>query len=91
MTPEWIEAKIGHLENAAHVEGFLSVKEKISLGRVSVNISLSFQESKCHEGIEKVACRARVQAKASAKGIEGLRAVRQFRENTYFDSTQECL
>lgn len=74
-----------------HAGWFFSVKEEVGLRGVCVNLCFARQKSKGHESVEKVACRARVQTKASGKGGEGLGPVRQFRENTHFDSAQECL
>jgi hypothetical protein len=86
MTPEWVAAMIRHLEHATHVGGLLTIEEEVGLGRVVVEITLSLQKAKGHKGVEKVARRTRVQAKASADRIESFRAAGKLGKDTHLDS-----
>ena len=67
MSPERIQAVVGHLEDAADVGRLAAIEEQIGLGRVGVAVAARAQEAERDERIEEVARRARVQAEPPAE------------------------
>jgi hypothetical protein len=66
VAPEGIEARVGHLEEAAHVVRTASVEELRCLGGIAVArvdaVAVTIEESECDQRVEEVRIRAAVQA-----------------------------
>jgi hypothetical protein len=91
MSPERIEAVIGHLEDAANVRRLLAVEEEIGFRRVGVTIALTRQEPQRDQRVEEIERRSGVQPEPAAERGERFGAFRQFSEHAELDGAEQRL
>ena len=80
---------VGHLEHAADVGGLALVEEEIGGGGVVVGAVAALEEAEGVEGVEKVACGARMKAEACAEFGLGFGVLGEFGEELEFDGAEQ--
>src|SRR5262249_13638417 len=73
MSPEGIEAMVGHFQNAADVRRLGTIQEQAGLDGIGVMIPVTRQEAEGHQRVEKIARRSWMEPHARAETIERLR------------------
>ena len=93
--PEGVEARVGHLEDAADIGRLVPVQEHRAVRGVGVDrvgaVSRSLEEAERDETVEEVATPSRAQTEPLAEtiGAVGLRS--EFAEHAELDATQQSL
>ena len=66
VAPEWIEPRVGHFQEAAHVVGTVFVEERRRFARVAVSrigaVAVALQKSERDQRVEEIGIRTAMQA-----------------------------
>lgn len=65
------------------------VEEDVGGGSIAVGSVFALEEAEGDECVEKIACRAGMQAEAAGEGLKGLGALGEFGEDFHFDGAKK--
>ena len=91
VTPEAVQTLVRHLEDAADVGRLLLVEERIGGRSVGVLAARALQKSQRHQGVQKIAGGARMQAEPPLYALQRLRPFRQIGEQLHLHRAQQDL